>query len=411
MQGTEGLVLHCDAHGRIVAVACNDLALDPAIEIGMPFIGMFQHADVNKAAAFLQQIQGREAAFDWEINVPLQGRLVPLHFCGSLGQDRLLIVAARSLSQLVRVFGQHTGERAGHGGGAAQATTDHAAWRRMEKTSGHFDDLSRMNNELTNLQRALARSNAELEARVAARTAELATARDAAEAANRAKSVFMANMSHELRTPLNAILGLARLMQGNGGGAHPGEDVAAIDQAAHDLLAMINGILDASGGVAPPPAPAPQRGAGARQVIGLAPDQPECRVLVVEDEPLNRAVLARLMQQTGFSVRAAEHGGEGVVQFEAWRPHFIWMDMRMPVMDGLAATRAIRALPGGGDVRIVAFTAHASTDNHGEMRAAGCDDVLAKPMRDSELFEAMERLLGLRFRYAADGAGAASKKP
>ncbi len=413
-QCAEGLVLHCDTRGCIVGVVRDDLGISRNIDVGMSFVDIFDLASIDKAAAFIHQIQTREAAFDWEINTPFQGGLAPLHFAGSLVQDRLLIVASRSLSCLVHVYEQH---RAGHqsrhdkGAVASMPAVDVAARLQAERSSGHFDELSRMNNELTNLQRELARSNAELESRVRARTAELETARDAAESASQAKSRFLDRVSHELRTPLNAILGYAQIMER---AAEHREEVAAIGESGRQLLDLINDVLDAAHGQAAASSPAdPGRAAhhraGARRprVIGLAPDQPECRVLVVEDEALNRAVLGRLMRDTGFSVREAEHGGEGVALFESWRPHFVWMDMRMPVMDGLAATRAIRALPGGAAVKIVAFTAHVSSDNHAEMRDAGCDDVLAKPMRDCELFEAMQRLLGLRFRYAEGAAIAA----
>ena len=79
----------------------------------------------------------------------------------------------------------------------------------------------------------------------------------------------------------------------------------------------------------------------------MNPDRLAWRVLVVEDNTENRKLLTEMLQQVGFEVREAKNGKEGVAQFEQWRPHFIWMDMRMPVMDGYEATARIRQFPGG----------------------------------------------------------------
>jgi len=83
--------------------------------------------------------------------------------------------------------------------------------------------------------------------------------------------------------------------------------------------------------------------------------------------------------------------------FQTFRPHFIWMDRRMPVMDGLEATQRIRALEGGKEVKIAAVTASAFADQRKEMLAAGMDDFVRKPYRPAEIFECMERQLGVHF--------------
>ena len=71
-----------------------------------------------------------------------------------------------------------------------------------------------------------------------------------------------------------------------------------------------------------------------REVIGLESGQAAWRVLVVEDNTENRKLLTEMLRQVGFQVRETENGKAGVAQFEQWRPHFIWMDMRMPEMNG-----------------------------------------------------------------------------
>jgi PAS domain S-box-containing protein len=133
------------------------------------------------------------------------------------------------------------------------------------------------------------------------------------------------------------------------------------------------------------------------EVIGLEPGQPACRVLVAEDQPDNRILLQRLLQSVGFEVRAVENGAEAVELFTTWQPHFIWMDQRMPEMDGTEAARRIRALPGGDKVKMSAQTASTFKDDDLELKLAGFDAVIHKPFRPVQIFECMERLTGLRF--------------
>ena len=81
----------------------------------------------------------------------------------------------------------------------------------------------------------------------------------------------------------------------------------------------------------------------------------------------------------------------------------IWMDMRMPIMDGYEATRKIRNLAGGETVKIVAITASAFKEQRPDILAAGCDEVVYKPFLNREIFETMARLLDIQYRYAEEG--------
>ncbi len=119
----------------------------------------------------------------------------------------------------------------------------------------------------------------------------------------------------------------------------------------------------------------------------------EFRILVVDDEPESRVLLQRLLQKAGFQVRVAEDGAQAIERFQSWRPQFIWMDLRMPGMDGAEAVRRIRAMPGGQQVRIAAVTA--SENAHS---ATGIEDVVRKPYQRHEIFDCMERHLDVTWQ-------------
>jgi CheY-like chemotaxis protein len=136
-----------------------------------------------------------------------------------------------------------------------------------------------------------------------------------------------------------------------------------------------------------------------RQVVGLAPNQLPYRILVVEDRPENRSLLVRLLRAVGFDVREAEHGREAIQIWESWHPHLIWMDMRMPVMDGFEATRYIKSTPQGQQTIIISLTASVFDFEQELIYQAGCDDYVAKPFKEHEIFEKMRIYLGVRYIY------------
>lgn len=141
-----------------------------------------------------------------------------------------------------------------------------------------------------------------------------------------------------------------------------------------------------------------------RRVVALAPDQPPVRVLVAEDDDDSRMLLRCLLESVGFDVRAVSDGRQAVAELDAWRPAFVWMDMRMPEMDGYEATARIKAARAGRDTVVVALTASAFDEEREKVIAAGCDDFVRKPLDAAELFAVMQRHLGLRYVYADDKA-------
>jgi len=402
-----------------------------------------------------------------------------------------------------------------------------------------------------------------LEETVQQRTAELVLARNAAETANKAKSIFLANMSHELRTPLNAILGFSRMMSMNSQlGAENLENLEIINRSGEHLLKLINDVLemarieagklqldlapfdlgalirdviemmqvrslekglrlildqssefpryikgdesrmrqilinllnnalkftdqggitlrlgirnndrqhlileveDTGCGIAKKDQERlfkpfeqissdgnshygtglglaitrqfvemmgghisvesePGKGSLFRidlpievlsekdilsreistpgEIIGLEPGQKTIRVLIAEDQKENRLLLVRLMTGLGLDVREVENGEQCIEAFRTWQPDLIWMDRRMPVMDGIEATRRIRQLEGGNRVKIVAVTASAFIEQQQEILDAGMDDFIRKPYRFDEIYSCMAKHLAIKFSYS-----------
>jgi len=141
------------------------------------------------------------------------------------------------------------------------------------------------------------------------------------------------------------------------------------------------------------------------QVIGLKPGHMPKRILVVDDNTDNRALLTTMLGHVGFKVREVVNGQDAVEAFHAWHPHLICMDMRMPVMDGYAATEAIRKTDGGDRVKILAVTASVFEEQRDKILEVGCDEFLRKPVRESEFFAAIGRLLQLEYVYSEQIAG------
>ncbi len=137
-----------------------------------------------------------------------------------------------------------------------------------------------------------------------------------------------------------------------------------------------------------------------RQVVGLEPGQETYRLLIVDDQATNRQLLVRLLSPLGFAVREAANGQEAVDIWQTWEPHLIWMDMRMPVMNGYEATRRIKSSTRGQATVIVALTASGLEEDRVVILSEGCDDYIRKPFYEEDIYRALSTHLGVRFTYS-----------
>ncbi|NEQ75316.1 MAG: response regulator [Okeania sp. SIO2C9] len=136
-----------------------------------------------------------------------------------------------------------------------------------------------------------------------------------------------------------------------------------------------------------------------RRIIALEPNQPKYRILIVDDKPLNRQLLIKLLSPLGFELKEAINGQQAIEIWDDWQPNLIWMDMRMPVMDGYEATKQIKATTKGQATTIIALTASVLEEEKVVVLSAGCDDFMRKPFREADILNKMEEYLGVRYVY------------
>jgi PAS domain S-box-containing protein len=139
--------------------------------------------------------------------------------------------------------------------------------------------------------------------------------------------------------------------------------------------------------------------ADSRRVLKLLEGQQSYRVLVVDDKEDNRTLLFDLLSNVGFDTRQAVNGQEAVEEFKNWNPHLIFMDMRMPVMDGFEAISRIRSDDAGKKVKIISATASVFEEDRRLVLAAGADEFLPKPIRETDLFEMVRKFLHVEYVY------------
>ncbi len=118
------------------------------------------------------------------------------------------------------------------------------------------------------------------------------------------------------------------------------------------------------------------------------------KILLVEDNEMNRDMLSRRLERRGYQVLIAVDGGKGVAMAQSEAPDLILMDMSLPVLDGWEVARQLKAAPETRGIPIIALTAHAMLGDREKAREAGCDDYDTKPIEFPRLVEKIEALLG-----------------
>ncbi len=118
------------------------------------------------------------------------------------------------------------------------------------------------------------------------------------------------------------------------------------------------------------------------------------KILLVEDNEMNRDMLSRRLMRKGYEVAIAVDGEQGVAMARSESPDLILMDMSLPVLDGWEATRQLKAAPETQAIPVIALTAHAMAGDREKAVEAGCDDYDIKPIEMPRLLEKIEALLG-----------------
>ncbi|MEG4224706.1 AAA family ATPase [Microcoleus sp. N9_B2] len=167
-----------------------------------------------------------------------------------------------------------------------------------------------------------------------------------------------------------------------------------------------------------------QREQPTRRVMAIAPNQPRYRILVADDAFDNRQLLVKLLSAIGFEVYEAKNGMEAIEKWEQYSPHLIFMDMRMPVMDGYEATKQIKEgnhrgiAPTENDdfvgvvppclpqTAIIAITASSFEEEKAVILSTGCDDFVRKPFREANIFDVLHKHIGVQFVFEELNAAA-----
>ena len=126
------------------------------------------------------------------------------------------------------------------------------------------------------------------------------------------------------------------------------------------------------------------------------------RILVIEDSPVNMALTVAILESAGHAVLQADHAARGLELARLELPDLVLMDIQLPDLDGLEATRLLKSDPRTAHLPVIALTAFAMKGDEDETRAAGCDGYVTKPIRYKEFLAEMDAVMRRRGRSAAN---------
>ena len=135
------------------------------------------------------------------------------------------------------------------------------------------------------------------------------------------------------------------------------------------------------------------------RIIALEPGQPGYRILIVDNKWASRQFLIKLLNLLDFELQEASNGQEAIEIYKEFEPNLIFMDLRMPVMDGYEATKRIKTTAKGQATAIIALTASSLDEERTMALSAGCDDFMQKPFKEADIFEMISQHIGVRYVY------------
>lgn len=136
-----------------------------------------------------------------------------------------------------------------------------------------------------------------------------------------------------------------------------------------------------------------------KKIKSISPLTKSCKILVADDSFENREILASILEKIGVNVLKANDGQQALDMIQVYKPDLIFMDIRMPVMDGLEATKILKNDARFKDIPIVAVTAGAFTEEKEQILAAGIDSYIIKPFKSDVIFEKIKTLLDVEYEY------------
>jgi signal transduction histidine kinase len=228
-----GLVLSCNLSGEVIKLIYDGLNRGKYIEIGQPFISLFDEGSIEKARDFLKKIQETESLLDWQLNMPAEGEIILLHFSGLLLEDHILIIGAPSLDDMVRCMEKISINSIEYSNALQGVMKEFNSHCKEQKTmdSSLYDEIGRLNNELASAQRELTKKNFQLSK------------------LNEQKNQFLGMAAHDLRNPLSVIGMYSDFLIDEASdvlGEEHMEFLQVIRSSSEFMLKLINDLLDVS---------------------------------------------------------------------------------------------------------------------------------------------------------------------